>query len=140
MGNRCLSAILATALCIAPVAVAQSDPHSNVFLGSDRPKDGKEKAPVFRNVRGTVTDDAGKPLDNAMVTLTNEDTHERLTFFTKNGGRYNFDGLRFTTDYKLEAQFKDNRSAIKTLSQYDRQPNPVRILEVVTDPQKQAKQ
>ena len=94
MPNRLLLAFFAVGLCTLPIA-AQSDPHSNVILGSDRPKNGKEKTPVFRNVRGTVTDDGGKPLDNAMVTLTNENTHERLTFFTKNGGRYNFDGLSF---------------------------------------------
>jgi Carboxypeptidase regulatory-like domain len=123
-----LMAAVAAILSVSPAA-AQADPRGNVILGNgDRPK--KEKTPTSRSLKGKVTDASGKPLDNAVVTLTNEDTHISLTFFTKQGGQYYFDDLKFTTDYKLVAQYKDGKSAVRTLSQYDHQPNIVRILEV----------
>jgi hypothetical protein len=112
---------------------AQGDPRGNVILGNEKnPK--KEKNPTSRNVRGTVTDESGRPLENALVTLTNQDTHESLTYFTKKDGTYYFDGLSFTTDYKLIGQYKNGKSIEKTLSQYDHSPRIVRILEVVQPP------
>jgi hypothetical protein len=107
----------------------QADPRGNVILGNEgHPK--KEKNPTSRSVKGTVTDGSGKPLDNAVVTLTNQDTHVSWTFFTKQGGRYYFDNLSFTTDYKLVGQYKEGKSSVRTLSQYDHAPNIVRILEI----------
>ncbi len=130
-----LTVALSGVLC-AVLATAQNptDPHSNVFLGGAKEK--KDKNPTSRNVKGTVTDEKGRPLENALVTLTNEDTHERLTFFTKADGRYNFDFLRFTTNYTLLAQYKEAKSSVKTLSQYDHTPNAVRILEIEAAPAK----
>ncbi|HEX4773110.1 MAG TPA: carboxypeptidase-like regulatory domain-containing protein [Bryobacteraceae bacterium] len=107
----------------------QADPRGNVILGNDRPAKGK-KAPTTRSLKGKVTDETGKPLDHALVTLTNEDTHVSLTFFSKAGGQYYFDDLSFTTDYKLVAEYKDGKSGVRTLSQYDRAPNIVRILQI----------
>jgi Carboxypeptidase regulatory-like domain len=123
--------VLATTLPAqsAGQAQGQADPRGNVILGNDRPKKDK-KAPTTRSVKGKVTDDAGKPLDHALVTLTNEVTHVSLTFSTKAGGQYYFDDLSFTTDYKLAAQYKDKKSQVRTLSQYDRAPNIVRILQI----------
>jgi hypothetical protein len=123
-----LMAAVAATLSVSSAA-AQADPRGNVILGNgDRPK--KDKVATSRSVKGKVTDASGKPLDNAVVTLTNEDTHVSLTFFTKQGGQYYFDDLKFTTDYKLMAQYKAGKSEVRTLSQYDHQPNIVRILEV----------
>src|SRR5947209_19261657 len=123
-----VSFVMAAAASSLLGQAGQPDPHSNVFLGGDKPK--KEKAPTSRSVRGTVTDDSGRPLENAVVTLTNQGTHERLSYFTKKDGLYYFDGLSFTTDYNLVAQYKDGKSIVKTLSQYDRSPRIVRILEI----------
>lgn len=106
----------------------QPDPRATPILGGDHPK--KEKTPTSRSVKGKVTDGTGKPIDNAVVTLVNQDTHTSLTFFTKQGGQYYFDDLSFTTDYKLSAQYKEAKSPVRTLSQYDRAPNIVRMLEV----------
>jgi hypothetical protein len=129
--RKCMFLLMATFAVTLSVstAAAQADPRGNVILGNgDRPK--KEKTPTSRSVKGKVTDAGGKPLDNAVVTLINEDTHVSLTFFTKQGGQYYFDDLKFTTDYKLVAQYKAGKSEVRTLSQYDHQPNIVRILEV----------
>lgn len=123
--------LAAIATLIVPAGLhAQTDPKSNVFLGGDKPK--KEKTPTSRSVKGTVIDADGKPLDGALVTLTNGDTHESTTYITKKDGRYNFDGLSFTTDYKLAAQYRSGKSDLKTLSQYDRTPYIVRMLAIAT--------
>jgi hypothetical protein len=129
---KCLSAVF-FALLVSPFASGQiSDPNPaqtpNVFLGA--PKDKKQKNPTSKTLRGTVTDDAGKPVSGALVTLTDLKTKEKKTFITKTDGRYIYDGLSFTVDYEVAAQFKDEHSALRKLSQYDHTPSIVRILEV----------
>jgi len=54
------------------------------------------------------------------------------TFFTKKDGRYDFDDLSFTVDYKLQARWKTLVSDSRNLSQYDRAAKIVRILQVAT--------
>ncbi len=112
----------------------------SVFLGG--PKTKKDKAPTARSLKGTVVDDTDQPLEGALVTLTNTKTNEKTTFITKKDGRYYFDDLAFTIDYQLVARYKDMRSEPRKLSQYDHQPNIVRILQVSepTQPETQAKQ
>jgi Carboxypeptidase regulatory-like domain len=100
----------------------------NVFLGG--PKEKKDKKATSKSLRGTVTDETGKPLEGALVTLVNTNSKEKWTFITKKDGRYNFDGLSFTVDYEVAAKFKDERSELRKLSQYDHTPSIVRILQV----------
>jgi hypothetical protein len=106
-----------------------------VFLDNHRPltqKKGKE--PTARTVSGQVVDDSGTPLEGAVVTVTNTKTHEKETFFTKKGGRYSFDDLSFSVDYEVQAKYKNLLSEARKLSQYDRTPRPVRILEIGSAP------
>ncbi len=130
--SRCLSAALASLLLAGFAAGQVTDPNPaqkpSVFLGG--PKDKKEKNPTSKSLRGTVTDEAGKPLGGALVTLLDTKTKEKKTFITKNDGHYNFDGLSFTIDYEVAAQFKDEHSELRKLSQYDHTASIVRILEV----------
>lgn len=114
--------------CLLGAQNPQSDPRSTVTVGG--PKEKKDKPAKWRTLQGTITDADGKPLRDALVTLTNESTHERLTYFTKDGGHYIFDGLSFTTDYKVVAQYKDEKSSVRKLTQYDRTPKVVWILAV----------
>jgi hypothetical protein len=104
-----------------------------VFLDNHRPLvEKKGKAPTSRTVSGQVVDDSGTPLENAVVTLTDGKSNEKRTFFTKKDGRYNFEDLSFTVDYKLQARWKTLVSDTRNLSQYDRAPKIVRILQVET--------
>lgn len=126
---------------VALTAGAQQATSSNpadtptVFLDNHRPlNQKKEKAPTSRTVSGQVVDDSGSPLEGAVVTLTNTKTHEKETFFTKKGGRYSFDDLSFAVDYEVQAKYKNLASEARKLSQYDRTPRPVRILEVGSAP------
>lgn len=141
--SKCCSVVFAT-LLLSPFGFGQiSDPNPaqkpNVFLGG--PKDKKEKNPTSKSLRGTVTDQTGKPLGGALVTLVDTKTKEKKTFITKTDGRYNFDGLSFSVDYEVAAQFKDERSDLRKLSQYDHTASIVRILQVepvaVNDPPKE---
>ncbi|MBV9266271.1 MAG: carboxypeptidase regulatory-like domain-containing protein [Acidobacteriaceae bacterium] len=125
---RLVAAALSLVL-LAGVSYAQrGDPGSGTFIGG--PKYKKDKAPTSRALKGTVTDDSGKPIERALVTLTNESTNERWTFITKKDGRFNFDDLSFTIDYDVSARYGDSHSDTKKLSQYDRTPNIVRVLEI----------
>ncbi|MGH9582712.1 MAG: carboxypeptidase-like regulatory domain-containing protein [Bryobacteraceae bacterium] len=121
----------------AVVSSAQNTPDvnpdhgSSATFGNDRPLIQKKgKAPTSRTVTGIVTDESGKPLAGALVTLTNGSTKEHREFFTKRGGQYRFEDLSFTIDYKVQASYKGRRSRVKPMSQYDRTPNIVRMLAI----------
>src|SRR5581483_4437075 len=133
--SKCLllAVISAAALAVSGNA-QQTDPNPahgpSVFLGNDRPKEKKDKKPTSRLVTGKVVDSTGQPLEGALVTLTDTQKNDKLTFITKKGGRYGFDNLSFTVDYQLQARFKDAVSELKKLSKYDHSANMVRILEI----------
>jgi Carboxypeptidase regulatory-like domain len=116
---------------------AQTQTESNpghapsVFMGG--PKEKKSKVPTSREVHGTVVDQAGRPMEGALVTLTNKSTKDKITFITKKDGHYNFDDLSFTIDYELDAKYKEFASEPYKLSQYDHRADAVRMLEVASN-------
>ena len=81
---------------------------------------------------GTVTDDTGRPLEGALVTLTEVKTNEKKTFFTKKDGKYSFSDLAFTEDFQVQAKWKTLISEPRKLSQYDHTAKVVRLLQVQT--------
>jgi hypothetical protein len=125
-------AMIAAITATASAQTSDSNPaHApSVFLGNHRPPNKKDKAPTSRSVKGKIVDDSGRPLEGALVTLTELKSNEKRTFITKQDGRYNFDNLSFTMDYQLEARYKDLLSEPRKLSQYDRTPEMVRILDI----------
>src|SRR5271165_2876381 len=99
-----------------------------VILGGDKPKKG---APATsRTVKGVVVDDAGKPVQGAMVTLVDLRSKEKWSIETKADGKYNFDELSFIVDYTVSAKRGSFVSGAKKLSQYDHTPLVVRNLEL----------
>ena len=125
-----VSLLAACALASAQITDPNPAQKPSVFLENDKQK--KDKKITSKSLKGTVTDDTGRPLNGALVTLFNSQTKTKLTFITKQDGRYNFDGLSFTVDYEVAAVFKDMHSESRRLSQYDHTPNVVRMLEVQT--------
>jgi len=104
-----------------------------VFLDNNRPLiEKKGKPATARTVTGTVTDDTGRPLEGALVTLTAVRTNEKRTFFTKKDGKYSFDDLSFTEDFTVQAKWKALISEPRKLSQYDHSAKVVRLLQVQT--------
>jgi hypothetical protein len=141
----CKFVLFAAAVVLAGAAVSsaqnQNPPDDNPAHGPSAEIDNKRpmiqkkgKAPTSRTVTGIVSDDSGKPLAGALVTLTNANTKEHQEFFTKNDGRYRFEDLSFTIDYKVQASYKGRQSPTKAMSQYDRTPEIVRMLEVPSPP------
>ncbi len=64
------------------------------------------------------------------MTLINDRTKEKLTFITKKDGRYHFEDLSFTTDYGVQALYKNETSEQRKVSQYDSRADVVRMLEL----------
>ncbi|MBV8553799.1 MAG: carboxypeptidase regulatory-like domain-containing protein [Acidobacteriaceae bacterium] len=135
MFGTVLAAALAGGLCAQQPAVDNSAAHdSAASIGNDRPLiQKKQKAATSRTLNGQVVDDTGKPLEGALVTLTNMATKERTEFFTKKDGRYNFADLNFNIDYQVQARYKNLNSELRKLSQYDKAPKMVRILQINPD-------
>ena len=126
--------MLSAASAQAPTPSAGTDTKApDVFLDNNRPLiQKKDKAPTSRTVIGTVTDDTGRPLEGALVTLTEVKTNEKKTFFTKKDGKYTFDDLAFTEDFQVQAKWKTLISDPRKLSQYDHNAKVVRLLQVKT--------
>ena len=128
-------------LCVAvfsalPARSQASDPNpdadaKSVFLDNHRPLvEHKGKPATSRTVTGKVVDENGQPVEGAIVTLTNTKTHDQREFITKRDGAYRFEDVSFTIDYELGARHNDLLSDMRKLSQYDRSPKVVRILQL----------
>ncbi len=125
--------ILSAAGAQTPAPSTQTENDHPVFLDNHRPLiQKKDKAPTSRTVVGTVTDDTGRPLEGALVTLTELKNNEKKTFFTKKDGKYSFEDLAFTEDFQVQAKWKALISEPRKLSQYDHSPKAVRLLQVGT--------
>jgi protocatechuate 3,4-dioxygenase beta subunit len=70
-------------------------------------------------VQGTVTDEAGAPVENAIVHLKNTKTLQIRSYITKADGSYVFHGLSPNVDYELKAEHQGATSDVKTLSVFD---------------------
>lgn len=128
------SALVMAAVCgvyaQAPNSNAAPTPYAT--FGNNRPPK-KDKAATSRVVSGQVVDENGAPLEGALVTLTNDVTKERHEFFTKKDGRYSFEELSFSIDYQVQARYKNLNSESRKLSQYDKSPKMVRILQIYSE-------
>ena len=103
----------------------------NVFLDNHRPLiKKKDKAPTSRDLTGKVIDSSGQAIEGALVTLTDTKTKAKTTFITKRDGRFNFDDLSLTVDYRLQARFKEVVTEPRNISQYDPNTRMVRILQI----------
>lgn len=125
---------LCSAYAQAPTPGTQPDTKPpDVFLDNNRPLiQKKDKPATARTVTGIVTDDAGKPLEGALVSVTEVKTNQTRKFFTKKDGRYMFDDLAFTNDYEVQAKWKKLTSDTRKISQYDHTAKVVRLLKVDT--------
>jgi len=105
----------------------------SVAVGPGTPKEKKDRPVTSRAVKGLVVDESGKPIEGALVNLTDLKTKEKWTYVTKADGRYNFDSLSLTVDYNVVAKKGPASSPVKHLSQYDHQTPAVRNLEIAHD-------
>ncbi|MGH9610880.1 MAG: carboxypeptidase-like regulatory domain-containing protein, partial [Bryobacteraceae bacterium] len=131
------AAVALLAGAVVSSAQMRGTPDTNPYDGSAAtfgtsrpPMRKKQKPPTSRTVKGIVSDDSGKPMSGAMVTLTNKKTKDHQEFFTKKDGHYRFEDLSFTIDYQVQAAYHGRDSKTKPISQYDHTPSVVRMLDI----------
>jgi len=74
-----------------------------------------------RSVKGLVTDQAQRPLPEAVVQLKNTKTLQVKSFIADEKGHYYFHGLDPNVDYELKARYEGVSSRVRTVSSFDAQ-------------------
>ena len=72
-----------------------------------------------RSVKGLVTDQAERPLPEAVVQLKNKKTLQVKSFIADEKGQYYFHGLDPNVDYELKAQYEGVSGRVHTVSSFD---------------------
>ena len=72
-----------------------------------------------RTLQGSVTDNASKPVEGAVVQLKDTKSLQIRSFYTQSDGSFHFAGLSTNVDYEVKADYKGSTSSTKTLSVYD---------------------
>src|SRR5437667_11642443 len=89
------------------IALAQATPPAlptekpATFDGKRNPKEDKSR---LRDLTGVVKDDAGAPIDGAIVQIKDSRTGKLIDFITKQDGSYVFHELNMDIDYDLTAK------------------------------------
>lgn len=78
-----------------------------------------EQEPTTRTVRGQVLDEKEKPVERAIVHLTNLGTKKRLSVATDKDGRYQFNDVSRKHDFEVMAEAGERKSRPRKLSQFD---------------------
>ncbi len=84
--------------------------------GSAYAKDSGESGKLLT---GKVIDRQDRPLQDAVVYLSDTRTHAVKTFIVGPDGTYRFPALSSSVDYEVYAQYKGHKSDTKTVSQFD---------------------
>ena len=74
-----------------------------------------------RTVEGTVTDQAGKPVDGAVVKAENTETLQIRSYITGRDGTFAFHGLNSRVDYRVKAE-SDGQTAEQMVSKFNSKP------------------
>ncbi|MFQ5723339.1 MAG: carboxypeptidase-like regulatory domain-containing protein [Terriglobia bacterium] len=75
-----------------------------------------------RIIRGQVLNQEGKPVALAIVHLKNATTDEQWSVVTNKEGRYQFNDLKIKHDYEVYAEWRDQKSRTRKISQFDMRP------------------
>lgn len=73
----------------------------------------------YRNLRGKVLGENGKPVNGAVVYLSNSRNSDIRTFISTDTGTYLFAGLADDTNYTVWAAFEGRKSPKRVLSSFD---------------------
>jgi hypothetical protein len=82
----------------------------------------KDKEDAGRLLTGRVVNHEDAPIPGAVVYLANTRTRAVKTFIAGQDGVYRFPALSPNVDYEVYAQYKDQKSDTKTVSQFDARP------------------
>ena len=95
------------------------------------PANAKDKAPTTRTMTGHVVGVGDAPVADAVVYLTNTKTADIRTYIADKEGAFHFSALSQSVDYQVYAKYKDHKSEVKTLSQFDSRTEVVFNLHIV---------
>jgi len=91
---------------------------------------GKKSRSQLRELEGQVTDQAGAPVDSAVVYLKNSKSLVVNTYITGGDGKYRFPSLATNVDYGVYAEYQGKKSDTKTLSSFDSRAQPYIALRI----------
>lgn len=72
-----------------------------------------------RSVQGVVVSEAGTPVQNAIVYLSDTRTKTVESYITQSDGAYRFEQISPDDDYRLWAKANGKKSRTRTLSSFD---------------------
>jgi hypothetical protein len=72
-----------------------------------------------RSLCGAVTDQAGEPLNGAIVKVKNTRSLHIRSYITQSDGEYRFHGLHPDIDYEVKANYRGQTGRSRTLHWYD---------------------
>ncbi len=75
-----------------------------------------------RTVRGQVLDENNKAVENAIVHLKNLSTKTELSVVTDKEGRYQFNSVDMKVDHEIQAEWRQQKSRARKVSQFDTRP------------------
>lgn len=75
-----------------------------------------------RIIRGQVLDENDKVVHPALVHLKNVSTEEQWSVVTNKEGRYIFHDVDIKHDYEVYAEWREQRSRARRISQFDTRP------------------
>lgn len=79
----------------------------------------KDNPEPGRTLTGKVMDHTDRPLQDAVVYLSNTRSRAVKTYIVGPDGTYRFPALSSNFDYEVYAQYKGHKSDTKTVSQFD---------------------
>jgi hypothetical protein len=85
----------------------------------------KDRTPKTKTVSGVVFDDAENAVVGAMVELKDLQTGKVLDVYSQQGGKYQYENLRFDHDYTVVATYKGTSSEVRQVSSIDTRWYPV---------------
>src|SRR5215475_9652648 len=103
--------VLALSLCLCGLLLESA-------YGQAFPKPRPDAGPKPKNVRGLVTDAAGKPLAGALVFVRDMKTKVVRTLETDADGQYRVLALTPAADYEVSAEYKGKESEKKFVSSF----------------------
>ena len=118
---RCLQIYVVFALCSPAFLAAFQRPPGDPSKHESSKWEAFKKYPsnkpqTERTLRGTVAFSDGSPVQGAVVTLKNTKTGKELSTPTLADGQYRFSGLDVKIDYEVRASFREEKTAVRTLS------------------------
>ena len=122
--NRSRSVITIAALCTLLLGVFCSA----VYASPDK----KSEKPSGRLLLGKVLDGNDNPLPDAVVYVTNTRTRAIRTYIVGKDGTYRFPALTNAVDYEVYAQFNNQKSDTKSVSQFDDRSQVYLVLRINT--------